>query len=89
MSPRSWPHGYQHFRVSFPHENVLQVTLDRQDKLNCIDQATSKEIAQVWEVLDQDDSLWVGIITGTGRAFCTGADLSGQFDASIRSEHHY
>jgi len=57
----------------------VQVTINRPDKLNCIDKATSREMAKVWEAFDQDESLWVGIITGAGRAFCTGADLHGQF----------
>lgn len=79
MSLRSRPASYEHFSVSFPHERVVQVTLTRTDKLNSINKATSREIQEVWELFDQDESLWVGIITGTGRAFCTGADLHGLF----------
>ncbi|GLI77877.1 putative secondary metabolism biosynthetic enzyme [Penicillium ochrochloron] len=75
MSLRSRPSQYQHFNVTFPHERVVQVTLNRPDKLNSITQATSREIQKIWELFDQDESLWVGIITGSGRAFCTGADL--------------
>ncbi|KAJ5122259.1 Crotonase core [Penicillium atrosanguineum] len=75
MSLRSRPLNYEHFNVSFPHERVVQVTLTRTDKLNSINKATSREIQEVWEHFDLDESLWVGIITGTGRAFCTGADL--------------
>lgn len=80
MSLKSKNLQYKHFNVSFPVERIVQVTLNRPDKLNCIDQATSKEIAQIWEWFDQDESLWVGIITGNGRAFCTGADLGGRLD---------
>lgn len=78
MSLRSQSLSFQHFNVSFPHERIVQVTLTRTDKLNCINQATSREIARIWELFDQDESLWVGIITGKGRAFCTGADLQGK-----------
>lgn len=77
MSLRSQPLEFRHFRVSFPGEHILQVTINRPDKLNCIDKATSREIAGIWEQFDQDETLWVGIITGVGRAFCTGADLHG------------
>lgn len=85
MSPRSRPLQYRHFHVSFPDKHVVQVTLDRQQKLNCIDKATSREIAQIWDWLDQDETLWVGIITGVGRAFCTGADLGGRVPPSTLS----
>ncbi|POS81274.1 enoyl-CoA hydratase [Diaporthe helianthi] len=74
-SLRSQPLKFKHFRVTFPQEKVVLVTLTRTDKLNCIDKATSREIAGIWEAFDQDESLLVGVITGEGRAFCTGADL--------------
>ena len=77
MSLRAQDLRFRHFQVTFPDEHVVQVTLNRPDKLNCIDKATSREIAGVWEQFDHDESLWVGIITGVGRAFCTGADLHG------------
>ena len=79
MSLRSGPLQFRHFHISFPGEMIVQVTLNRLDKLNCIDKATSQEISEIWELFDQDESLWVGIITGKGRAFCTGADLEGKF----------
>jgi len=63
--------------VSFPQERIIQVKLNRLDKLNCIDKTTSRELQEIWEAFDKDESLWVGIITGAGRAFCTGADLNG------------
>ncbi|EPS28467.1 hypothetical protein PDE_03413 [Penicillium oxalicum 114-2] len=75
MSLRSEKFQHPHFNVTFPHERVVQVTLNRLEKLNSITQAASREIQRVWELFDQDESLWVGIITGSGRAFCTGADL--------------
>lgn len=79
MSLRSRPLVFKNFQVSFPDRKILQITLNRPEKLNCIDKTTSKEIQNVWELFDQDETLWVGIITGTGRAFCTGADLQGKF----------
>jgi enoyl-CoA hydratase/carnithine racemase len=77
MSLRARNLKFQHFQVSYPRERILLVTLNRPDKLNCIDKATSQQIQEIWEQFDKDESLWVGIITGVGRAFCTGADLQG------------
>lgn len=79
MSLRSGPLHYEHFDVSFPDERVVQVTLNRPEKLNSINKQTSAEIAKIWERFDEDESLWVAIITGNGRAFCTGADLGGKW----------
>ena len=77
MSLRTRGGSYKNFTVTFPRPKVVQVTLDRPEKLNCIDNPTSKEISKIWEAFDEDETLWVGIITGNGRAFCTGADLAG------------
>jgi len=82
MPLRSGRQEFDAFRISFPDERVLQVTLNRPEKLNCINKSTSREIAEIWEQFDQDESLLVGIITGVGRAFCTGADLAGGPDLS-------
>lgn len=64
-----------HFQISFPDPRILLVTLTRPEKLNCINKSTSQQLQRIWDDFDQDESLWVGIITGSGRAFCTGADL--------------
>lgn len=77
MSLRTKANSYENFTVTFPRERVVLVTMNRPQKLNCIDTTTSKEIAKIWEQFDEDEDLWVGIITGNGRAFCTGADLAG------------
>lgn len=78
-SLRSLPLHFEHFHVSFPGDRIVQVTLDRPEKLNCIDKSTSRQLQDIWEHFDKDESLLVGIITGNGRAFCTGADLQGRF----------
>lgn len=85
MSLRSRSLNFKHFNVSFPDEKIVQVTLNRPEKLNCIDLPTSREIQKIWELFDEDESLWVGIITGTERAFCTGADLQGELVTSNRN----
>jgi enoyl-CoA hydratase/carnithine racemase len=75
---KSKPLQYENFVVSFPHDKIIQITLNRPEKLNSINKSMSHDIQAVWDLLDQDENLWVGIITGSGRAFCTGADLQGK-----------
>lgn len=38
----------------------------------------SLELDRVWTWMDSNPELVVGIFTGSGRAFCTGADLRGK-----------
>ncbi|HST84369.1 MAG TPA: crotonase/enoyl-CoA hydratase family protein [Kineosporiaceae bacterium] len=57
-------------------DGVLTVTLDRPDKLNAFTVTMADELEQTFiEVNDQDDVRAV-IVTGAGRAFCAGMDLS-------------
>jgi enoyl-CoA hydratase/carnithine racemase len=52
------------------------ITINRPEKLNAMDSATYAEIERLFAVLDNDDELAVGIVTGAGgRAFSAGADL--------------
>ncbi|KAJ5711344.1 Crotonase core [Penicillium malachiteum] len=61
--------------LSFPAPYVLLVTLNRPRGLNCINSQGHVDLHDVWEWMDEEPSVRVGIITGTGRAFCAGADL--------------
>jgi enoyl-CoA hydratase/carnithine racemase len=69
-------------------ERVGTVTLDRPDKLNALNGVMLEELLAVLEQADADDAVRVLIVTGAGRAFCAGADLSGgggTFDRSARA----
>jgi len=51
------------------------VTLNRPDALNALDDELNTELWTVWDDFARDDSLDVAIVTGAGKAFCSGADL--------------
>lgn len=59
------------------NSGVVTVTLDRPEVLNAATATTWDEITQVCAEVARDDSDRVMILTGAGRAFCSGADLSG------------
>ena len=63
--------------VRFEREGkVAVITLDRPEKLNAMDMDMYVEISGRLREIDQDESIWVGIVTGAGeRAFTAGADL--------------
>jgi enoyl-CoA hydratase len=51
------------------------VTLNRPEALNALDDDINEELWSVWDDFAKDDSLDVAILTGAGKAFCSGADL--------------
>ena len=58
-------------------DNVATITLNRPEALNSFTNVMMKELVDVFDLTDADDDVRVVIITGSGRAFCAGADLSG------------
>lgn len=57
------------------HGRVLVITLNRPERRNAIDRATSEAVAAALDLLDSDADLSVGILTGAGGQFCAGMDL--------------
>jgi enoyl-CoA hydratase/carnithine racemase len=55
---------------------VATVTLNRADKLNAFTSRMRDELIKAFESADADDGVRAVIVTGAGRAFCAGADLS-------------
>lgn len=57
-------------------DRVLTITLNRPDHLNALTQKMGEELGYALTRADDDDNIRVVIVTGAGRAFCAGADLS-------------
>ncbi len=58
-------------------ERVAKITLNRPQVLNALDVETLQEIGAAVEDIENDSSVRVVVIAANGRAFCTGADLTG------------
>jgi len=54
---------------------IATVTLNRPDKMNALSAGMRESLYRVIENISQDKKLRVLIITGAGRAFCSGADV--------------
>jgi enoyl-CoA hydratase/carnithine racemase len=66
-------------------DGVLLITLDRPDRLNAFTGTMGRELIAAFDRADADDDVRAVIVTGSGRAFCAGADLGGggeTFDSS-------
>lgn len=55
---------------------VLRLTLCRAERMNALDVPTLTALAHALQHAGEDDAVRVVVITGQGRAFCTGADLT-------------
>ena len=69
-------------------DNVLTLTLNRPDKLNAFTRDMMHELINAFDKADEDDNVRAIIITGAGRGFCAGADLSvgaDTFNADVRA----
>ncbi|MGW4714285.1 crotonase/enoyl-CoA hydratase family protein [Nocardia sp. NPDC004260] len=57
-------------------DSIATITLDRPRQLNAFTTAMGTELVDAFDTCDRDDRIRAVIITGAGRAFCAGADLS-------------
>ena len=56
--------------------SIVTITINRPERMNSIHPPTTAELADAWNTFANDDSAWVGILTGAGeRAFSAGNDL--------------
>jgi enoyl-CoA hydratase/carnithine racemase len=58
-------------------DRVATVTLNRPDRLNAVNTTVIRELVEAFDRADGDDGVRAVIVTGAGRAFCAGADISG------------
>ncbi|MGZ8743012.1 MAG: crotonase/enoyl-CoA hydratase family protein [Nocardioides sp.] len=57
-------------------EGILTLTLDRPDQLNAFTVTMAEELVDAFERASTDDAVAAVVVTGRGRAFCAGMDLS-------------
>lgn len=70
-------------------EGVAVITLNRPDKLNAFTVQMMRDLIAAFDATDADDRVRAVIVTGAGRAFCAGADLSAgaeTFDYAARTD---
>ncbi len=66
-------------------EGVATVTLDRAEKMNALSEEMYVELARVFAELQTDDSVRAVVVTGAGKAFCSGSDVAGMHNVDMIS----
>jgi enoyl-CoA hydratase/carnithine racemase len=69
-------------------EAIFTITINRPEKLNALNTQMIRDLIDAFDAADADDAVRAIIVTGAGRAFCAGADLSGgggTFDRAARA----
>ena len=67
------PYNTLDYRVE---ERILTLTLSRPEQLNAFTVEMADELVAAFERASEDDDVAVIVVTGSGRAFCAGMDLS-------------
>lgn len=70
--------------LSEPATGVRQVTLNRPSSLNALNHELVRDLHAALDVIEQDASCHVVVLTGAGRGFCAGLDLEGYGDDDAR-----
>ncbi|MGH9854855.1 MAG: enoyl-CoA hydratase/isomerase family protein, partial [Blastocatellia bacterium] len=68
--------SYEHLLVETTPGGVRTITLNRPEKLNAVNLKLASEFPLAVEEASRDDAVWVVVITGAGRGFCAGLELS-------------
>ncbi len=57
--------------------HVATITYDRPEALNAINAEVRRDLNEAFTRFREEEDAWVAIVTGSGRAFCVGADMRG------------
>jgi len=71
--------NYQQIKTDL-EDGILTLTLNRPDKLNAFTETMMSEMIDVFTRANTDDDVRVIVVTGSGRAFCAGLELSAKGD---------
>lgn len=67
---------YKTIQTTLHDDGILTVTLNRPQAMNAYTLEMNEELKHLYKELNNDDAVRVIVVTGSGRAFCAGMDLS-------------
>jgi enoyl-CoA hydratase/carnithine racemase len=57
-------------------DRIATITFNRPEQLNAISPRMAQELREAYAAAEADDAVWTILVTGSGRAFCAGADVA-------------
>src|SRR6185437_901832 len=69
------PASYETIRYEVS-DRIATITFNRADRLNALSPAMIRELRHAYAAAEADAAVWTIVITGAGRAFCAGADVT-------------
>ena len=72
------PPRYETLALEVDEDGVATLTLSRPESLNAFDLTMAAELRRFFETDAYDDAIRAVVVTGAGRAFCAGMDLSAE-----------
>ena len=78
-------HSYEYLLTETTPAGVHTITLNRPDKLNAVNMQLAHELPHALNAASQDDAVRVVVITGAGRGFCAGLELSAANVSAMRA----
>jgi len=80
--------SYEDIRFEIRDDGVAIITLHRPDALNAFSGKMGEEWGEAYRRCDSDDAVRAVVVTGAGRAFCAGADMSAGEDTFASQDHN-
>src|ERR1700712_5941606 len=68
-----------HLELSRPRPDIAVITLNRPEKLNALNHGLVEDLHQTLDDVNDDGQCRVVVLTGAGRGFCSGLDLTDPF----------
>jgi enoyl-CoA hydratase len=75
--------NYETIILGKKEKRVAEITLNRPDKLNAINDVMMKDIKAALEEVEKDTDIWVVVIKGMGKAFSVGEDLTLKWPSDV------
>lgn len=80
---------YNTLKVEQQPSGILQITLNRPDKLNALNNELLGELLSVFQKASENKATKALLITGEGKAFCAGADISRLAEINVQQGLHF